>query len=70
MPIRRGNKMPSKIRDGLIISITVIALLFVLVVTSYPETTTYIYDELNRLIRVVYEDGRITEYAYKPSLPQ
>jgi len=62
--------MPSKIRHGPIISIAVVALLFASVITSYPETTTYIYDELNRLIRVVYEDGRITEYAYKPSLPQ
>ncbi len=56
--------MASKIRHGLIISITVIALLFASVMTSYPETTTYIYDELNRLIRVVYEDGRIIEYTY------
>ncbi len=58
--------MPSKIRHGLIISIAVVALLFVPVVTSYPRTTTYIYDELNRLIRVVYDDGR-SEYTYDAS---
>jgi YD repeat-containing protein len=25
---------------------------------------TYVYDELNRLIRIIYEDGRIVNYTY------
>jgi YD repeat-containing protein len=41
-----------------------IVLLFVTVIVSFAETTNYIHDELNRLIRVVYEDGKIVEYAY------
>ena len=59
--------MPSKIRHGLIISITVIALFFASVISSYPETTTYVYDELNRLIGVIYEDGSEVFYTYDAS---
>ncbi len=59
--------MPSKIRHGLIISITVVAILFTSVMTSYSETTTYIYDELNRLTGVIYEEGSVVIYAYDAS---
>ena len=67
MSIGRDNKMPSKIGHGVLISITVIALLFASVMTSYSETTTYIYDELNWLIQVIYEDGRGVIYTYDAS---
>ena len=50
--------MPSKRRHGLFIIITVIGLFFASVLTSYAETVNYIYDDLNRLIRVVYDNGR------------
>ena len=56
--------MPSRIRYGLLIGITIIGLLFTSVLISYSETTNYIYDELNRLIRVEYADGTKIEYAY------
>jgi YD repeat-containing protein len=56
--------MSIKIRHGLLISIAIIGLFITSVVTSYAETTNYIYDELNRLIRVEYEDGTIIEYTY------
>jgi len=59
--------MPSKIKHGLIISITVVALLFASVMSSYSETTTYIYDEINRLIGVIYEDGSGVFYSYDAS---
>jgi YD repeat-containing protein len=64
MSIRRDKKMPSKMRHGLLISIAVIGLLFTSVLTSYAETVNYIYDELNRLIRVEYEDGTVILYIY------
>jgi YD repeat-containing protein len=51
-------------RQGLFISIIVIGLFFTSVITSYAKTTNYIYDELNRLIRVEYEDGSVIEYIY------
>jgi len=56
--------MPSRIRHGLLIGITVIGLFFTSVLTSYAETINYIYDELNRLIRVEYGSGTVIEYSY------
>jgi endo-1,4-beta-xylanase len=56
--------MPSRMRRGLLICITVTALLFAFVLTSYAQTANYIYDELNRLIRVEYGDGSVVEYTY------
>jgi hypothetical protein len=56
--------MPPKMRQALLISITMIALLFATVIVSYAETTNYIYDELNRLIRVEYADGTKIAYTY------
>jgi YD repeat-containing protein len=51
--------------NGLIISMTMIALLVATVNVSFAGTTTnYIYDELNRLIRVEYEDGSGVKYIY------
>jgi YD repeat-containing protein len=60
----RENKMPSKIRHGFLISLVFISLVVVSVSTSYADTTNYVYDELNRLIRVEYGDGRVYEYIY------
>jgi len=59
--------MPSKIGHGLITSIAVIALFLASVTTCYPETTTYTYDELSRLIGVGYEDGTGVIYTYDAS---
>ncbi len=59
-----GKKMPSKMRHGLLISLVVISLIVVSFYTSYAETINYIYDELNRLKWVEYEDGTVIEYIY------
>jgi YD repeat-containing protein len=64
MSIRREKKMPSKMRHAVLIGMTIIALVFASVTISYAETVNYIYDELNRLIRVEYGDGSIVEYTY------
>jgi YD repeat-containing protein len=64
MSIWRDKKMASRIRYGLSIIMMVIGLFLTLVINSYSETTNYIYDELNRLIRVEYADGTKIEYAY------
>jgi YD repeat-containing protein len=64
MSIRRDRKMSSKMRHGLLISIAVTGLFFTSVLTSYAETINYIYDELNRLIRVEYGSGAAIEYTY------
>ena len=56
--------MSSRMRHGLLISIAVIGLLTTCVFTSYAETINYVYDELNRLIQVIYEDGRRVTYTY------
>jgi YD repeat-containing protein len=42
----------------------IISLFFTSVLSSYSETINYVYDELNRLKRVEYEDGTIVEYTY------
>jgi YD repeat-containing protein len=64
MSIRRDEKMPTKIGRGLLINIVVIGLFFTSVLISYAETINYVYDELNRLVRVEYEDGTVVEYIY------
>jgi hypothetical protein len=58
--------MPSRMRHGLLISFVVVSLIVVSFSTSYADTTNYIYDELNRLIRVEYEDGTVILYL-KPA---
>src|SRR3990172_5507827 len=60
-----GNKpMSSRIKHGILITATLISLFFATVLTSYAETINYIYDELNRLIRVEYGNGTVIEYIY------
>ncbi len=55
----------TRMRHALIISMTMIALVFASVIISYGETAVnYIYDELNRLKRVEYGDGTVVEYTY------
>ena len=56
--------MSTKMRHAILISMTMIALVFASVIISYAETVNYIYDELNRLKRVEYGDGRIIVYTY------
>jgi YD repeat-containing protein len=51
-------------RHALLISMTMIALLFASVIVSYAGTVNYTYDELNRLKRVEYGDGTVIEYTY------
>jgi len=56
--------MPSRIKYGLLISITIIGLFFASVLTSYSGTINYTYNELNCVIRVDYGDGTVIEYIY------
>jgi YD repeat-containing protein len=51
-------------RRGLFIGVTIITLLFAPFRASYAETVNYIYDELNRLMRVEYGNGVVIEYEY------
>jgi len=62
--------MPSKMRHALFISLVVISLLVVSFNTPYGDTTNYIYDELNRLIRVEYRDGTKLIYTYDHARPR
>ena len=45
-------------------SFTIIALLLTSFITSYAETITYVYDDLNRLTRKIYDTGMVIEYIY------
>jgi len=56
--------MPSKIRHGLLISVALITLLFTSLPTIRAQTVNYVYDDLNRLIRVEYGNGVVIEYEY------
>lgn len=50
-----------------IITIVTLALLmaiFMTFTTAFAGTTTYQYDELDRLIKATYSDGTVIEYAY------
>jgi YD repeat-containing protein len=56
--------MPSRIKHGLLISITAISLFFLSIPSSYSQSVNYVYDELNRLIRVEYGNEVVIEYEY------
>ena len=56
--------MPSKIRHGLLISVTVIGLFLTPFATSDAGSMNYIYDDLGRLYQVVDPQGNVTTYNY------
>jgi len=58
---REGNKVSKPIRVSLI---TAFFLSFVLASSSFAESITYVYDDLNRLTHVVYDDGADLKYGY------
>jgi len=58
------NKMSSRLRHGILISIMVLGLLLASITVSYAETVNYFYDDLHRLIRVEYGSGVSIEYTY------
>jgi YD repeat-containing protein len=58
------KEMPSRIGHRLLVSFVVMSLFLMSFVSSYAETTNYIYDALNRLIQVEYGNGSVVEYTY------
>jgi YD repeat-containing protein len=56
--------MNSGLRHSLLSILTILLLLFTSVIASYGESATYVYDELNRLIQIRYEDGTVINYSY------
>ena len=59
--------MVSKLRDGLRSGILALALVLLAVISSHGQSVNYVYDNLNRLIRVDYADGTAIEYTYDGS---
>ena len=55
--------MSSRLRQGLLTSMAIIALILSSVI-AYAGSVTYTYDGLNRLIRAEYEDGTVIQYVY------
>ena len=46
---------------------TLIKIIFILMVSltsAYAAEVSYAYDELNRLVKVIYDDGSTIEYTY------
>lgn len=56
--------MSSSSRHILLSGITFITVLLISVITSFAESINYVYDDLNRLIQVQYENGAKIEYTY------
>ena len=56
--------MPSITQRSLAIILTIIALLLASVSVPHAGMVTFVYDDLNRLSQVVYDDGRVIEYTY------
>ncbi len=48
----------------LISFVVAVAFIFILLIPSFADTINHVYDDLNRLIRVEYADGTVTEYEY------
>jgi hypothetical protein len=59
----RGDKMPSRLSHGILISLIVIGLFVMWFSHSYAETVNYFYHDLNRLIRAEYGSGVSIEYT-------
>ena len=55
--------MSSRLRQGMLAGVVVVALMLVSVIV-YAGSVTYTYDGLNRLSTVTYEDGRVIQYTY------
>ncbi len=56
--------MSSRLRRG-VSSIWLIVFIVILsVYASYAESVNYVYDDLNRLVRVEYGSGKVIEYSY------
>lgn len=62
MSIRGEKKIPMRLCQGLIAGIAI--LFFASVIAAKAGSITYVHDDLNRLIRIYYDDGKIIEYTY------
>jgi 3D (Asp-Asp-Asp) domain-containing protein len=60
---RRDKKMGSRLKSIFFILLAVIILLFTSIIASYSQSVNYIYDDLNRLIRIGYGDT-VIDYTY------
>lgn len=56
--------MPTIFRKGLLVSVLVISLLHISGIASFAKTVSYTYDDLNRLVEVIYGDGSRIQYTY------
>lgn len=53
-----------KLKHNVLLSLAVLAILLLTVNSSFAETVQYQYDDLNRLERVIYENGDVIDYYY------
>ena len=56
--------MTLKVRRSLFLIFIILFIFFTSVISSYGESATYVYDELNRLIQIRYGDGTVINYSY------
>ncbi|MBA4392197.1 MAG: hypothetical protein C0407_01460 [Desulfobacca sp.] len=56
--------MSSKLKQKLLINLFLIAMIFISVLASYARSINYTYDDMNRLIEVLYGDGSRIQYTY------
>ncbi|MBI4699289.1 MAG: PKD domain-containing protein [Nitrospirae bacterium] len=45
-------------------AVIIAAIIFIPVIASFAVSVTYVYDDLNRLTRIIYEDGTVIGYDY------
>lgn len=54
--------MPIRLCQGLSASIAIF--FFASIIAANAGAITYVHDDLNRLIRIYYDDGKVIEYTY------
>jgi len=58
--------MSSRLRRWMLRGTIIISLIFISAI-AYAGSVTYTYDELNRLIKIEYENGPVIQYTYDPA---
>ncbi|MBI2471532.1 MAG: RHS repeat protein [Planctomycetes bacterium] len=56
--------MSLRLKRKVLIELAVIAIIIITGIASFAGTINYTYDELNRLVKVKYENGTIITYTY------
>jgi len=56
--------MLRSIKSGILVGILAVGFFFLPGFRTVAQAVTYVYDDLNRLTQIVYDDGTVITYTY------